>query len=429
MGGTRVLRQVHVLEGPDRPPSRRDVWLEGRRLLGWDLPTPPLASDGREVSEVDGSAWWLAPPLVDPHSVLEDPWLGRSETLASLALAAASGGYGTVALLPWAKPWRDAPERLALSWNAPLRLALWGSFSLAGADADLALQAEQVAAGALGLAAADHLPPLALLECGLRLGEMGDHPVLVAPRDPALSRDGFVRERVEALRAGWPTDPVLSETLPLQTLLNLRAAHPGIALRLMNLSTAEAVGLLRAQPDPPDASVGWWHLVADSGTLHPEEEGWRVRPSLGGPEDREALIAALRDGVLTAVAVHHLPLDAEEQRLPLDQRKAGVSGHGIALTLLWRELVERRGWPVEALWQALSWGPSRFLGFPPERLTPSSERWVLWDPGHVWWPSAAPTGSLAANAPTPPPEGWRGRVIASGLLPEERWPLEASPPC
>jgi hypothetical protein len=30
-----------------------------------------------------------------------------------------------------------------------------------------------------------------------------------------------VRERVEALRAGWPPDPVLSETLPLQSLLAL----------------------------------------------------------------------------------------------------------------------------------------------------------------------------------------------------------------
>ncbi len=429
MGSTLVLRQVQVLEGPDRPPSRRDVWLEGRRLLGWDRPAQPPASGALEVRAIDASDCWLAPPLVDPHSVLEDPWLGRSESLESLALAAASGGYGTVALLPWAKPWRDAPERLTLSWTPPLRLALWGGFSLAGEDADLALHAEQLAAGALGLAASDHLPPLALLERGLRLGEMGAHPVLLAPRDPSLAQEGFVRERVEALRAGWPTDPVLSETLPLQTLLNLRAAHPDIAIRLMNLSTVDAVELLRDQADPPPASVCWWHLVADSGTLHPAEEGWRVRPSLGGPRDREALIAGLRDGVLAAVAVHHLALDAEEQLLPLDQRKAGVAGHGLALTLLWQELVERRGWPVEALWQVLSWGPSRFLGLPPECLTVSSERWVLWDPAHVWSPAAGRGGSLAANAPTPPPEGWRGRVIASGLLPEERWPLAASPRC
>lgn len=422
MGTPLLLRQVHVLEGPHQPPSRRDVWLEGRRLLGWDLPSPPTA-DGREW---DGRDWWLAPPLVDPHSVLEDPWLGRSETLDTLAIAAANGGYGTVALLPWARPWRDSPQRLALSWKDPLRLALWGSFSAEGADDDLALHAEQLAAGALGVAGSDHLPPLALLERGLRLGEMGAHPVLMAPRDASLVREGFVRERVEALRAGWPTDPELSETLPLQALLNLRAAHPAIRLRLMNLSTAEGVSLLRQQPDPPAASVSWWHLLADSGRLHPADEGWRVCPSLGGPGDREALIQGLRDGVLSAVAVHHLPLDGEEQLLPLDQRKAGMAGHGIALSLLWQELVERRGWSVEALWQALSWGPSRFLDQPQERLSPASERWVLWDPGHVWRPAPGEVGSLAANGPTPPPEGWKGRVIASGLLPEDRWVLRGS---
>jgi dihydroorotase len=429
MGSTVLLRQVQLLEAPERPPVRRDVWLQGRRLLGWDLLEPPLTSGLGDASELDASTWWLAPPLVDPHSVLEDPWLGRSETLDSLAVAAASGGYGTVALLPWARPWRDAPERLTPAWTPPMRLALWGSFSAQGADADLALHAEQLAAGALGLAASDHLPPLALLERGLRLGEMGAHPVLLAPRDPTLAQEGFVRERVEALRAGWPTDPVLSETIPMQTLLNLRAIHPGIRLRLMNLSTAEAVRLLSDQPDPPAASVSWWHLVADSGALHPADEGWRVRPSLGGAEDREALIRGLRNGVPGAVAIHHQPLDAEEQLLPLDQRQAGMAGHGIALTLLWQELVERRSWPVEALWQALSWGPSQFLGLPPERLTVASDRWVLWDPGHVWSPSTEPTGSLAANAPSPPPEGWRGRVIASGLLPEERWALAGRQRC
>ncbi|MEB3335782.1 MAG: dihydroorotase [Cyanobacteriota bacterium] len=426
MASPLLLRQVHVLEGPGQPPERRDVWLEDGRLTGWcdgSSPPPPAAR------ELDGRRWWLAPPLVDPHSVLEDPWLGRSETLDSLALAAAAGGYGTVALLPWAKSWRDRPERLRLAWPEPLRLLLWGSFTLEGADTDLAPHAEQLAAGALGVAGGDQLPPLVLLERGLRLGEMGSRPVLLAPRDPSLAQEGFVRERVEALRAGWPTDPPLSELLPLQTLLSLGAAQPEARLRLMNLSTAEAVSLLRHHPDPPPATVSWWHLLADSGRLDPAAEGWRVRPSLGGPGDREALVQGLRDGVLSAVAVHHLALDAEEQLLPLDQRKAGVAGHGVALPLLWRELVGRRGWSPQELWGVLSWGPSRLLNLPEERLACPTERWLLWDPDHPWPRGASFQGSLAANRPAPPLEGGRGRVIASGLLPRERWTLAEIPRC
>lgn len=424
MASHLLVRQVQVLEGPGQPALRRDVWFRGRTLLGWQS-SPPSTDLVEEVTELDGRHLWLAPPLVDPHSVLDDPWLGRSETLESLGQAAVAGGYGTVALLPWARPWRDRPERLQLAWEPPLQLLLWGSFSHDGADDMLALHREQLQAGALGLAGSDHLPPLALLEKGLRLAEMGARPVLLAPRDPALGRDGFVRERVEALRAGWPTDPVLSETLPLQTLLALAAAHPGLGLRLMNLSTREAVELLETQPNPPPASVSWWHLLADSGTLHPADEGWRVVPSLGAPADRAALLQALRGGQLSAVAVHHQPLDGEEQLLPIDQRKAGLAGHGLVLPLLWQELVVRLGWSAEEVWQALCWGPCRFLDRPPERLSPGSERWILWDPAQPWPAAAHERGSLAANLPTLGAAGLTGRVMASGLQSENRWPLAA----
>ena len=118
-------------------------------------------------------------------------------------------------------------------------------------------------------------------------------------------------------------------------------------------------------------------------------------------------------------------LDAEEQLLPLDQRRPGIAGHGPALGLLWQELVERRGWSGELLWQRLCWGPASFLGLAPERLEPGSRRWVLFDPAaERRWDGP----SLAANRP------WRdtalrGAVVASGLSDPAQWPLRATPGC
>lgn len=407
------LRGLTLLEGPDRPARRADVLVDAGSGTLLDL--SPSRADGAEA--IDAGGCWLGPPLVDPHSVLEEPVLGRAETQASLAAAAVAGGFGTVALLPWAPSWRDRPERLDLSWPRPLRLLLWGSFSREGADADLAPHADQLAAGAVGLACGESLPPLALLERGLCLAEMGAAPVLVAPRERSFAARGFVRERVEALRAGWPPDPVLSETLPLQSLLALVQSVGEASLRLMNLSTAEGVGLLRACPQPPQSTVCWWHLLADSGGLDPADEGWRLVPSLGGPVDREALIDALADGVIPAVAIHHQPLDAEEQLLPLDQRRPGVAGHGPALGMLWQELVGRRGWQGERLWHRLCWGPAAYLGLEAELLQVGSRRWILFDPAaeRIW---EGP--SLAANRPWPPgPQ--RGAVVASGLSAPADW--------
>jgi len=428
-----LLRQVDLLEGPGTAPQRVDALVHGQRLLLWaprltaeQVETALAAQPPAQLRELGAEGWLLAPPLVDPHSVLEEPLLGRAETLASLAAAAASGGYGTVALLPWARPWRDRPERLQLSAAGGLRLELWGSFSLEGEERELAPHADQLEAGAVGLAGGDGLPPLAALERGLRLGEIGERPLLLAPRDSAFSQQGVLRERVEALRVGLPLDPVLSETLPLQSLLTLAEAHPQARIRLMNLSTAEAVALLRRSAAPPPASVCWWHLLADSGSLDPAGEGWRMIPSLGGPDDREALLEAVAEGLISAVAIHHRPLDAEEQVLPLDQRRAGLAGHGLALSLLWRELVQARGWSVELLWQRLSWGPSRFLERPIETLSRGGDRWLLFDPEHAWsWgPETCP--SLAANQPVWRQE-LRGAVLASGFSDPGCWRLVAAP--
>ena len=420
------LNQVQLLIGTHQPIISADALIDsGGELLLWGDGASQRAQ-ALGLSPTDARSWLLAPVLVDPHSVLEQPCGGRAEDLASLAAAAAAGGYGTVALLPWATPWRYRPERLGLAWAEPMQLMLWGSFSLDGADQELAPHADQIAAGAIGLACADLQPPLALLERGLLLAEMGSRPVLVAPRDASLSGAGFVREGVEALRAGWPPDPELSETLPLQSLLGLAQSRPEVALQLMNLSTAAGVALLAHAPRRPLASVSWWHLLADSGNLHPTEVGWRLLPSLGTPTDRLGLIAGLEQRLLTAVAVHHLPLDAEEQLLPLDQRRAGVAGHGarhgLVLPLLWQELVQRRGWSVELLWQALSWGGSEMLGLPPEQLRQGSRRWLLFDPQHPWLWERGESLSMAANQPR-----WGqalcGAVRATGLQPAARWSL------
>ena len=157
------LQQVQVLAGPDQPIQCTDVLLAGDghpeagALLAWGESVAAQALS-LGLTAIDASGWLLAPPLVDPHSVLEEPLSGRSETLASLSAAAAAGGYGTVGLLPWAPSWRDRPERLTLPPLAvggvplPVELRLWGSFSVEGQDQALAPHADQLAAGAVGLA-------------------------------------------------------------------------------------------------------------------------------------------------------------------------------------------------------------------------------------------------------------------------------------
>jgi dihydroorotase len=166
----------------------------------------------------------LAPCLVDPHSSLPSPFTGGGETLETLINAAGRSGYGQIALLPNGESERDSPERLKgfQPKDCDLKVHLWGSFSHRGEGERLSSHADLLEAGAIGLSAGEQIPSANLIDRALLLGEMAGAPVLIAPNNASLRGEGMIREGVEALRAGWPADPTISETLPMGQLLELQ---------------------------------------------------------------------------------------------------------------------------------------------------------------------------------------------------------------
>ena len=412
MPEAQLLDPIRILHGSDQPVVEDAVLIRDSHLIAFGEKARKQAQQ-LGLPSTSASQQLLAPCLVDPHSVLEDPIIGRSETLTSLRHAAAAAGYGQLALLPRSSSWRDCPERLQgfVNPNSDVDIHLWGGFSRGGAGSELTSHADLLHHGAIGLADDDLIVPVTLLQRGLVVGEMGTAPVLLAPRDEQIQGDGMVREGVETLRAGWSPDPFASETLPLRQLLELQQQHPERSLRLMNLSTAVGVDILTSYASRPMASVCWWHLVADQSRLDPTELGWRVNPSLGSSRDRKALINALANGTLTAIAVHAIPLDEEDTQLPPNQRVPGLAAHQLVLPSLWQELVVNAGWSIEQLWHALSFGPSKMLNLPEEQLNAGSRRWLLFDPENAWIQDRHHQDApKAANQP------WQGRQLTGRVL-------------
>ncbi len=387
MNTTTLLDPVKILRDENSDLTTGAVLLEGLRIKAFN-------EDARHISKKQGikaipsEDKIFAPCLVDPHSILEDPLNGYNETLKSLQNRALHGGYGQIAILPRGKSWRDQPERLLAFANNNKKLSIhfWGSFSLGGKGQELSQHKDLLNIGAIGLAGDDSILPIDLLKKGFLLGEMANHPVLIAPRDKLIQANGILREGVEALRVGFHPDPYASETLPLKILLELHEQHPDRSLRLMNISTGVGVSMIAESKLKPMASVSWWHLIADSSTVGPTSLGLRVSPSIGNPKDRKELIKGLQEGVITGVAVHATPLDPAEAKQPPAIRLPGVTGHELVLPSLWQELVIKRGWTVEQLWKVLSFGPSSFLKTESERLTIGSDRWLLFDPKKKWNP-------------------------------------------
>ncbi len=51
----------------------------------------------------------------------------------------------------------------------------------------------------------------------------------------------MTRKSIDTLRASWPPDPVKSEIIAMIKLIELHKQYPDIALRGMNISTAEGI--------------------------------------------------------------------------------------------------------------------------------------------------------------------------------------------
>ncbi len=416
MSESQFYDQIQILHSSQESLIQDAVLISNNHLISFG---DKAREEARKLDLIPKSApqKLLAPCLVDPHSILDEPITGLNETLISLRAAAARSGYGHIALLPRSSSWRDQPEKLQgfNNPNSDVYIHLWGGFSKNGLGQELSPHAHLLQHGAIGLSEDEFIPPLELLQKGLLLGEMKKAPLLLAPRDINIQGDGIVRSGIEALRAGWAIDPLTSETLPLTQILNLYDQHPNLSLRLMNLSTAKGVEILSLKDKRPMATVCWWHLIADSASLEPTELGWRVSPSIGGSDDREALTRALQQGILTGVAVHAVPLSDEETKQPPDQRTPGLAGHHLVLPSLWQKLIKKGGWPIEKLWQVISFGPSRILNLPEERLTCGSRRWLIFDPNKTWIQNRNNTQfSKASNQPL---EGQKiiGQITACGL--------------
>ncbi len=360
----------------------------------------------------------LAPCLVDPHSFLESPFNGKEENIHSLIKKATSSGYGQLGILPRGNSWRDHVESIIAlkAIKSEVLIHSWGGFSLSGKGINLSRHAELLQNGAIGLSDDDFMPPIDILKQGFSLGEMGKSPVLFAPRDKSLQAGGMSRQSVDTLRAGWPLDPVESEIIPLIQLLELHKKYPEIALRLMNISTAEGVLTLKNASYNPMASVFWWHLVNDNSSLSPFDIGWSVTPSLGSPIDRASLIEGLEADILAAISVHSTPTDDSEAKLPPNKRKKGISCYNLVLPLLWDQLVKKSGWEVEKLWEKISFGPSKFLNQSEEKLSLDSKRWLLFDPDKEWYQSNEKKHlTTATNQPLKDKKIY-GKVIDCGLV-------------
>jgi dihydroorotase len=367
-----VIRGARVLDPAGGVDAVLDVRVDGGTIARL---AERVDANGHRV--VDGSGLVLAPAFVDPHVHLRTPGREDEETIATGTAAAAAGGYCAILAMPNTEPIVDTTDvlrglRARAAEEAEVPVGFTAAITVGQDGRQLTEMGELADAGAAAFT--DDGRPVAtagLMRRALEYNAITGRRLSLHCEEPSLTRGGHMHMGAVSAELGLGGWPSLGESLGVARELSL-AGDTGQPLHLMHLSARESVDLLRdAQARGVDASgeATPHHLCLTDEAVRSLDPNLKMNPPLRTDSDRAALIAALVDGTIEAIATDHAPHSREEKDVPFEAAPFGVTGLETAFAALYTHLVEPGLVRLETLLERMSTGPARIFGLDPPRIT------------------------------------------------------------
>ncbi|MEX1038445.1 MAG: dihydroorotase [Acidimicrobiia bacterium] len=390
-----------------------DVAIEGATVVGVGA-----VEHQPDYMVIDSSGLMLGPGFVDLHTHLRDPGQTWKEDMASGSAAAARGGFTAVLAMPNTEPAIDTGEmvrrcRHRAADTAVVEVGVSGALSMGRNGEEMAHLEDMYDEGVrLFTDDGDTLTDGGLLRrIMIYLSDRDDVVIAQHAEDPAIASGGDMHEGSKSQTLGLVGLPASAEVAVIARDLAL-AAETGARYHIQHLSTSGGVSLVRrAKEDGLEvtAEVTPHHLMLTDDDLTSLDPNMKMYPPLRSPADREALLAALHEGVIDAVATDHAPHAASEKDVPFEEAPRGVIGLETAFPVT---LAAADG-DLDLVFDRMSISPARIGAFqsqgrPVEVGSPANL--VLVDPTESW--VAGSFASRSANSPFIGQE-LKGRVVAT----------------
>jgi dihydroorotase len=372
--------------------------------------------EGAEIIEAEGAI--LAPGLVDMRASLGEPGYEYRETIASAAQAAAAGGITTIAVLPDSSPAIDDPALVRLiasrgEETGSVTLIPYAAATRGCLGQELAEYGLLKAAGAVAFTDGTRaIASARLMRRALSYASGFGAKILQHPEDPELSEGGAATEGARATLMGLPGIPAAAEAILVARDIRL-AELTGGAVHFAHISTGEACALIRQAKDrganitcdtaPPyfdlnETAIGDFRTYA------------KFSPPLRADADRLAILAALADGTIDAIASDHQPRDADDKRLPFAEAAPGGAGLATLLAVSLAQVVAGT-LSMARLLPLLTEKPAKFLGIEAGVLRKGAAADLcLFDPERSWLVEAGKLPGKAQNTP------FDGRVLEGRVI-------------
>jgi dihydroorotase len=404
-----LIRRAHALDPSTGIDRECDLLVRGGRIAEISDAGDGELPDGGE--EIDAEGLHAFPAFFDPHVHLRTPGQEYREDIESGTRAAAAGGYCGIVAMANTDPVVDDPaivtalrERAAAEAVVPTGFVATVTRGMEGRE--LTEMAALREAGALGFSD-DGLPiaDAGVMRRALQYQRLAGGTILLHEEDPALSGGGVMGEGAVSAALGLAGVPDVSES----TMIARDGAlcrYEDARVHVQHLSarvSVEAVAAAREAGARLTAELTPHHLALTDEAVRSLDARFKMNPPLRTEDDREALVDALRSGVVDCIGTDHAPHAVHEKEVPFEIANLGVTGLETAFAALYTELVEPGVIDLGLLVERMGAG-ARLFGLDPARIEPGAEANIAlvdldaeWEAGADGWESRSSNSCFAGR--------------------------------
>jgi dihydroorotase len=408
-----VIRNGHLIDPAAGIDALKDILFKDGKVAEIAAPGKLKQLNGAET--LDASGLVVAPGLIDIHVHLREPGQGYKETIATGTAAAAAGGFTAVAAMPNTVPvndsvditrWMQAPERGASVRVFPIAAATRGSKGETINDF-----AALKSAGAVAVTDDGHpiLKDSVMRETLVAAARAG-LSVIQHAEDTRLTQGASMNAGPVAFKLGLRGMPAEAESglveRDIRLVTELRDARPH--LHVAHTSTAGAIAAVRQARRNGlrvTCEVAPHHFLLTDEHVGLYDTNFKMNPPLRSAADRDAMIEAILDGVVDAIATDHAPHATHEKEVEFERAPNGITGLETALGLCLRFLHKEWKIPLGRVLSLLSAQPAAVLGLKGRGtlVVGSCADAVIFDPKAEWTYRATEGKSKSRNTPF---DGW-----------------------
>lgn len=356
----RLIDPANGVDGP------HDLFLADGRVAAVGA-----APDGFHADRVlDATGLAVLPGLVDLSARVAQPGHATGLAFAPAELRAALAGGVTRLVMPPDAASDDALDEPGkvdaltrqMETGQP-RIHPLGAMTVGLAGETLTEMGLLAQAGCLAYAQGEHgIADTRVLWGAMRYASGLGYTLWLRPQDPWLAQGAVAASGAYAERLGLEGLPPQAETVALNTIFELQRAT-GARVHLTRLSTAPGLALLRAARREglavtADVSAHNLHLTdVDIGFF---DTHFHLQPPLRGQRDRDAIQAALAEGLVQALCSDHTPVDKHGKAAPFPVSTPGATALELLLSLTLKWARDHRVPLADALARVTS-GPGAVL--------------------------------------------------------------------